>query len=249
MIDRTPAAQVRAARRLCVFLLLATAAVAGTAQGQTLTGAGPVAWAKLSPEQRSVLTPLERDWSSITPGQQQKWAELAKRFPALPADERGRVQQRISEWSRLTPQQRASARLNFQEARQLSPQERQHQWEAYRALPPDQRRALAERAERPRAPASAPRNGDTSVKSSVVRAPAQAQAHPVGPTVIQRGSGATTNLVSKPPTPPLHQQTGLPKVAATPGFVDSATLLPKRGAQGAAAAHSTVGDSDKIKAQ
>ncbi len=102
---------------------------------------------------------------------------------------------------------------------------------------------------RPRTAAAAPRNGDASIKSSVVRAPAPGQAHPVGPTVIQRGSGATTNLVSKPTTPPMHQQTGLPKVAATPGFVDSATLLPKRGAQGAAAAHSAFGANDKTKAQ
>jgi hypothetical protein len=223
--------------------------VAGSVHGQTLAGPGPVAWTKLSPAQRSVLTPLERDWNNISPGQQQKWAELANRFPALPSDDRSRVQQRIAEWSRLTPQQRASARLNFQEARQLSPEERQQQWEAYRALPTDQRRALAERADRPRTPAPAPRSGDAGIKSSVVKAPAQARAQPVGPTVVQRGSGATTNLVSKPTTPPLHQQAGLPKVTATPGFVDSATLLPKRGAQGAAAAHSTIGDNDKIKAQ
>jgi hypothetical protein len=35
--------------------------------------------------------------------------------------------------------------------------------------------------------------------------------------------------------PPAHQQTGLPKIAATPGFVDPVTLLPRRGPQGAAA--------------
>jgi len=249
VIDPAPAAYPRTVRHLCLALLLACAGVAGSVHSQTLAGPGPVAWAKLSPAQRSVLTPLERDWSGISPGQQQKWAELANRFPALPADERSRVQQRIAEWSRLTPQQRASARLNFQEARQLSPEERQQQWDAYRALPTDQRRALAERADRPRTAASATRSGDASIKSSVVKAPAQALAHPVGPTVVQRGSGATTTLVSKPTTPPLHQQTGLPKVTATPGFVDSATLLPKRGAQGAAAARSAVGDNDKIKAQ
>jgi len=37
-------------------------------------------------------------------------------------------------------------------------------------------------------------------------------------------------------------------VVATPGFVDSATLLPQRGAQGAAA-RAPVGGSDKSKAQ
>jgi len=43
--------------------------------------------------------------------------------------------------------------------------------------------------------------------------------------------------MSKRPAPPAHQQTGLPKIAATPEFVDRTTLLPQRGAQGAAAKH------------
>ncbi len=195
-------------------------------------------WARLNPQQRSVLAPLERDWSRVTPEQQRKWLDVANRYNTLPQDERARVQERMSEWSKLSPQDRARARLNFQEARQLGREERQQQWDAYRALPPEQRRALAERS-RPAAsgPARAPRspaNEAPSVKSNVVRAPVAPPARPVGPTVVQRGSGATTNLVSKPTTPPLHQQAGLPKVAATPGFVDSATLLPQRGAQGAA---------------
>jgi len=236
-------------RHLRSVLLAACLTAAGTTLAQPgVQGTGPIAWNKLSPAQRTVLARLERDWNTITPGQQQKWAEVANRFPALPPDERNRVQQRMSDWSRLSPQERASARLNFQEARQLSPQERQQQWEAYRALPADQRSALADRAERQRPPVPPSRNGDASVKSSVVRAPTQGPAHPVGPAVVQRGSGATTNLVSKPATPPLHQQTGLPKVVATPGFVDSATLLPQRGAQGAAA-RAPVGGSDKSKAQ
>ena len=211
---------------------------------QALPATGPVAWTQLSAAQRGVLAPLERDWKTITPGQQQKWAAIANRFPTLPAPDRERVQQRLSDWSRLSPQERASVRMNFQEARQLSPQERQQQWQAYRALPPDQRRALAENAERARPAAAAPASAPAGVKSSVVRSPAQAPTKTVGPTVVQRGSGATTNLVSKPATPPLHQQAGLPKVAATAGFVDSATLLPQRGAQGAAA-RAPESESDK----
>jgi hypothetical protein len=210
---------------------LALLAAATLAQAQT-------DWARLNPQQRSVLGPLERDWAQVSPAQQQKWLEVANRYNSLPPDEKTRVQQRMSEWSKLSPQERARARLNFQEARQLGREERQQQWEAYRALPPEQRRELAERS-RPadNAPNRAPRSptdGAASVKSNVVRAPAAPPARPVGPTVVQRGSGATTNLVSKPTAPPLHQQAGLPKVAATPGFVDSATLLPQRGAQGAA---------------
>lgn len=235
-------------RQLRATLMLVWLALAGAAFAQQGPGNGPIAWNKLNPAQRAVLAKLERDWSTITPGQQQKWVEVANRFPALPPDERARVQQRMTEWSRLTPQERASARLNFQEARQLSPQERQRQWEAYRALPADQRSALAERADRPKPAVPTARNGTAVEKSSLVRAPAQAHARPVGPAVVQRGSGATTNLVSKPATPPLHQQAGLPKVVATPGFVDSATLLPQRGAQGAAA-RAPVSDGDKTKAQ
>jgi hypothetical protein len=63
--------------------------------------------------------------------------------------------------------------------------------------------------------------------------------------VVQRGAGATTSLVSKPATPPLHQQSGLPKVSASPGFVDSATLLPRRGAQGAATLAPEADDDSK----
>ncbi len=210
---------------------LALLAAASLTQAQT-------DWARLNPQQRSVLAPLERDWSRVTPAQQQKWLEVANRYNTLPPDEKARVQERMSEWSKLSPQDRARARLNFQEARQLGREERQQQWEAYRALPPEQRRELAERS-RPadNAPQRALRplaDEPAGAKSNVVRAPAAPSAQPVGPTVVQRGAGATTNLVSKPTAPPLHQQAGLPKVAATPGFVDSATLLPKRGAQGAA---------------
>lgn len=238
------------ARTWRAALLLAWITVAGAAFAQGQSGSGPIAWGQLSPAQRSVLMPLERDWTGISPARQQKWAELAKRFPSMPADERGRVQQRIAEWSRLSPQERASARLNFQEARQISPDERRQQWDAYRALPANERRALAESAARQRPPTPAPRraDADASTKSSLVRAPALAAPQPVGPLVVRRGSGATTNLVSKPAAPPLHQQAGLPKVAATPGFVDSATLLPKRGAQGAAA-RAPAGEGDKPTVQ
>lgn len=223
-------------RRLRELLLTVALAVAGIAHGQSFMTEDAIAWSNLNPTQRSVLAHLQPNWNAISPAQQQKWIEVANRFPALPAHERNRIQQRMVEWARLTPQERGAARLNFQEARAISPQERQQQWEAYRALPPEQRRALAERASPPREERRRSRSlPEDGIKSSVVRAPAPVKAQPVGPIVVQRGAGASTNLVSKPLTPPLHQQAGLPKVAATPGFVDNETLLPQRGAQGAAA--------------
>lgn len=225
-------------RRARHFLLtLALTALAGTAPAQGLVGPSPATWSALNPAQQAVLAPLQRDWASITPAQQQKWLEVANRYGGLPPDERARVQQRMSEWSRMSTTDRARARLNFTEARQISPEDRQRQWEAYRALPADQRRALAEKAQAKPSPKPVARRDQAPVpeKSSVVRAPASPQPRTVGPTVVQRGPGASTNLVSTPSKPPLHQQAGLPKVAATPEFVDAATLLPQRGAQGAGA--------------
>lgn len=231
-------------RRICApgalgLLVSALLAAVVPATAQSLVGPDRTEWSALTLAQRSALAPLQRDWSAISPAQQQKWIELANRKHTLPPDEQARVSQRMTEWARLSPQERARARLNFQEARQLSTEDRQQQWESYRALPADQRRALAESAQRSTAQKpKTPPEPLNPAKSNVVRgttAPVTAP-RPVGPTVVQRGAGATTNLVSKPPAPPLHQQAGLPKVAATPEFVDKATLLPQRGAQGAAVA-------------
>ncbi len=225
-----------------LLVALAVMAAATLAQAQT-------EWTSLNRQQRSVLAPLERDWTRVTPTQQQEWLEVASRYDTLPPDEKARVQQRMGEWSKLAPQDRARARLNFQEARPLGREERQKRWDAYRSLSPEQKRELAERS-RPNDKSTtrnlrAPANDAANVKSNVVRAPATPAARPVGPTVVQRGSGATTNLVSKPTAPPLHQQAGLPKVAATPGFVDEATLLPRRGAQGAAGRSPTPAEPRK----
>lgn len=222
-------------KRLVFFALVLTAHVHVAAQG--LAGPGTVPWSSLTPSQRSAIGQLEHDWNRLTPAQQQKWLEVANRLPLRPAPEQERTQQRMSDWSKLPPQERAQTRLNFQEMRQLSREERQQQWEAYQALPLDQRRALADRAvvvesgnrRADRAPAH---QGE---KSSIVQPPLPQAPRTVGPTIVQRGAGASTELVSRPSAPPLHQQAGMPKVMATPGFVDSTTLLPQRGAQGAAA--------------
>jgi hypothetical protein len=194
---------------------------------------GP-SWNSLSPSQKAALAPLQRDWNSIDATGKQRWLEVGARLPSMPPSERARMQERMSDWTRLTPQQRAQARLQFQEARQLSPQERQTRWEAYQALPPERREELARRPVPPPPRRGVPRE-DVTPKSNVVPNPNErAAAKPVSPTVVQTGPGATTRLLTQRPTPPRHQQTGLPKIAATPGFVDSTTLLPKRGPQGAA---------------
>ena len=195
-------------------------------------------WAELTPAQRDALKPLENEWPSIEGRRKDKWIELSARMPTMAPSERARVQERMAEWARLTPQQRGEARVRYQEARQLSTQDRQARWEAYQALTPEQRQRFA--ASAPKSVAASPHGGKPGhdsppqIKSNIVPDPAAAPApQSVAPTVVRASPGATTTLITKRPAPPGHQQTGLPKIVATPGFVDKATLLPRRGPQSA----------------
>ena len=204
-------------------------------------------WDSLSPSHRAALRPLEHEWRIIGSDQKQKWLEVVAQFPGKSADERQRIQARMTEWASLTPEQRGTARFQFKQAQQLAPSNRQARWEAYQALPESEKKELAARA----APAATlgisakhraqavdaddadPRGAQT--KSNEVLAPdVRRQARSVAPTLVQAPTGATTTLISKRPSPPAHQQAGLPKITASPSFVDPATLLPKRGPQGAA---------------
>jgi Protein of unknown function (DUF3106) len=252
------------AATLLAFALVCLAATLGPVRH---AGAQPAAaaqsaeagvpWQDLAAGHRAVLKPLEKDWRGIGAEQKQKWVELAARFPALSPDERARVQARMTEWAQMSPRERGQARINFQEAKQVSPQDRQAQWEAYQALSPEQKQQLAARAAPapkqtsrqanavPARPLRAddPMDDVPAAKSNIVPNPAHAQPlRQVAPTVVQAQPGATTTLITKRPVPPAHQQTGLPKIAATPEFVDKATLLPQRGPQGAATRSAAASD-------
>ena len=200
-----------------------------------------IEWKSLSPAHRQALAPLERDWANLDAAQKLKWVELAQRFPQLTVAERVRIQERMADWARMTPAERGQARLRYLQARRASPDGRGARWEDYQALPSEQKEKLAARAVSPAASGSAAgrsaalARAQGSEKSNLVTSPAfPLPPKTVAPTVIQARPGATTTLVSKQPSPPAHQQVGLPKIAASPGFIDKFTLLPQRGPQGAA---------------
>lgn len=122
------------------------------AQGQPPAGASSAfrgvttvstAWSDLTPAQRTALAPLARNWSQLTEGHRRKWIALAENFHRLSPTEQAKLHSRMTEWVALSPQQRAQARLNFGEAQQLSPDEKKAKWEAYQALPPEEKRRLA----------------------------------------------------------------------------------------------------------
>jgi len=201
--------------------------------------AGGPAWNELKPAQQTALQPLADHWAGIDANRKAKWLEVARRFATMTPAERQRTQARMAAWAALTPVERGRARQNFQELRSLRADDRQALWEAYNALPPETKRELAQRA-KPGASAAA-RPADNAASTAIAGkrvAPlgqAQVTVRPVTPTVLQAKPGASTTLVTKSaPTPPAHHQPGLPKIAATEGFVNPSTLLPSRGPQGAA---------------
>jgi len=183
---------------------------------------------------------MEGDWASMDAPRKAKWLEVAARFPAMPAAEQQRVQQRMVEWARLTPAERGNARLSFQETKQIPREEKQARWEAYQALPEEQRRALVQRGKHSgeRAPAasaasSAAAAGVSGRPSLTASAPLL---RPVAPTMVQAKPGATTTPMTRTVSPSVHQPTGQPKIAAKASEVDRATLLPRSGPQAAAPA-------------
>ena len=246
-------------RRRAGLSALVAACVLGPAWSSVCSAQGPGAtksvpkpaaeqgarWSELKPAQQASLKPLEREWPGIDSRSKQKWLELSSRYSKLTPDEQARVKERMAEWAKLTPRERGEARMHFQEAKQLPAQDRQARWKAYEALSPEQKQQLAARAApAASAPDAARRAAPTSAradksapqaKSNIVPNPSfAAPPKAIAPTVVQARPGATTTLITKRPTPPGHQQTGMPKIAATPEFVNKATLLPQRGPQGAA---------------
>jgi Protein of unknown function (DUF3106) len=198
-------------------------------------------WNELTAAERKVLQPLQANWENIDALRKQKWRDIAARYPAMNPEQQERTTSRMAEWAAMTPAQRNAARLQFEQVKQVPATERQARWDAYKSLTPEQRDALGKQATA----------GSTTAKQPVVKVPQQkdqpqtksnivepnrpaAKPQAVGPATVRAAVGASTRSITQSPTPPRHQQAGMPKIAATPGFVDSTTLLPQRGPQGAA---------------
>jgi hypothetical protein len=235
----TPRQPVRRWTLAVAALVLGLLVVAGGTMAQPVEkriADGP-SWGSLNSSQKKALKPLERDWNSIDGPRKTKWLEIAGKYEKLSPAEQARVQERMSDWTRLSPKQRGEVRQNYKEAQQVP--DRKERWESYNALSPEERQKLAERA-KPQPQAKRRDDGpnrkrdEVAPKSNIVpNSSYAARPRTVAPAVSQAQPGATTNLISKRATPPAHQQPGLPKIAASPNFVDQTTLLPKRGAQSA----------------
>lgn len=249
------------ASRLAVVCLLSVAVTVVLAAGPPQSSAAPRTsaredgprWQALTLAQRSALAPLEKEWPTIDSVRKQKWLLLVDRVKSMPAEERARISLRMSDWARLSPAERGQARIRYEETRDFPEPDRQARWKDYQALSDEEKKQFAAKAaagaaSSPRTPGepggvgsgsrtpALPRDGP-GFKANLVPNPALAQRpKQVSPTVLQAAPGATTTPINRRPAPPAHQQTGMPKIATTPEFVNRGTLLPKRGPQAAAVA-------------
>ncbi|MGV3571180.1 MAG: DUF3106 domain-containing protein [Ramlibacter sp.] len=161
------------ARRRAAGLLALCACIAFEAAAQSAPTQPPVAgaasarrvskpestptWSELTPQQREALAPLTGSWSKLSEAHKRKWLALSANFPAMPPPEQARLHTRMAEWAALSPQQRTQARMNFAESKAVPAGDKKAKWEAYQALPPEEKRKLAAgaRAAKPAAPPTA----------------------------------------------------------------------------------------------
>lgn len=158
------------------------------------------AWSELTAAQQEALAPLQGIWPKLSAARKRKWVALSRNIAGIPAQERALLHSRMREWATLTPQQRTQARLNFAETKQLPAGDKKALWEAYQALPPDEKRKLAAGATAAKPPAP-----PTAAAVQPQRSPLQGAA----------GSGAAK---------------ARPRIAASPDQLDHNTLLPQPGA-------------------
>jgi hypothetical protein len=112
-------------------------------------------WRDLRPAEQQALAPLASTWDTISYVQKRKWLTVSQNFPKLAPAEQEKLHSRMTEWVALSPQQRTQARLNFGATQQLSPDDKKAKWEAYQALPAEEKRKLAAAAPKPPTTAAA----------------------------------------------------------------------------------------------
>lgn len=100
------------------------------------------AWRQLSPLQRQALAPLGAQWSALTSQQQNKWLAISKNFGHLSVADQVTMHSRMADWVDLSPRERNLARLNFNQLQKLPIEDKKAKWEAYQALPAEEKRLL-----------------------------------------------------------------------------------------------------------
>ena len=108
-------------------------------------------WVALTPEQKAILAPLEKDWGEMDAFRRKKWLGIAQRYPAMSPVEQASMQRNMREWVRLAPEERKIAREKYKTLRKFAPEERQvvkQKWEEYSTLTDEEKERLRKKAPR-----------------------------------------------------------------------------------------------------
>lgn len=108
------------------------------------TVAAPVKrWQKLSERQKQALSPLREQWDGLPAQQRNKWLSIADTFLQLTDEEQMTMHGRMNAWARLSAKERNAARFNFNSTQSLAIDDKRAQWEAYQALPDQEKQQLS----------------------------------------------------------------------------------------------------------
>ena len=200
---------------------------------------GDQRWGSLSPAQQAVLAPLADEWDGLDAARKSKWLEIAARFHTLTPEQQARLRERMIAWTRMSPAERQQARVGFQSNPQLRDEKLQSEklqskWEAYQALTPEERQALAQKgAEKaaqkradPKAAAQA-KKPLSGAKSDFVPPKQSAAPVAVAPSVLQARPGVSTVLITQGVQGADRALPGRRKIVVDPALVDPKTLLPR----------------------
>lgn len=178
----------------------------------------PLSWAHLSASQHAALAPFATEWDGFSDERKRKWIRFAARFAKMSPEAQKRLQEHMTEWSRMTPEQRRVARENYQVSKALPKEARQHAWQAYQQLPPEQKAKLAAigRKRRPTVVSAPPSGQRSEIRglnglvnpaagasgANVASAPsAGSAASAASASGAAPASGAVNTTVPVPPTP------------------------------------------------
>lgn len=131
---------------LCALGAWAQPAAAPVASSPTAPASVNTGWLSLNAAQQSALSPLSKHWNALSDGQKRKWLAVAKTYPELAAPDQEKLHSRMVEWAALSPKDRELARLNFAQTKSVTKSDLAANWEAYKALSPDERKKLADGA-------------------------------------------------------------------------------------------------------
>lgn len=164
-------------------------------------------WMALTPEQKTILAPLQKEWGEMDAFRRKKWIGIAQRFPEMTPLEQASMQRNMREWARLAPEERKLAREKYKSLKRISPEERQvvkQKWEEYSTLTEEEKERLRSKAPQrpkiktPSKPPAATLPPDSRVATPTVPAPRS----PISPRKQPQSPLAPQTPMAPPASPP-----------------------------------------------